>query len=71
MDMPDLRRECKHLLVDLDVNPKRKSVKSISEDMGVNYNSLIMALSGYRKSRSSMNLLTSLKDKLESLLQAG
>lgn len=62
----DLRIECNVLRAKLELN-KRGSCKEIAHAIGVNANSLNMALSGLRSGPGSEQLLKKLHDYLLSL----
>ena len=63
MEIQEIRIKCKILRVELGID-KKGYLLNIAEDLGVNYRSLNMALSGYRNGPSSFKLL----EKLESYL---
>jgi len=64
-----LRRTCKKLMVDVDLD-KLGAQKILAERLGVNSNSLNMALTGYRKGLAEYRLLQRLKAHLRSLKKA-
>jgi hypothetical protein len=66
MDLEQLRKECKMLLVELELD-KRGNGPRLAGILKVNRRSLNMALSGYRNSPGSASILTNLKDYLEEL----
>lgn len=67
METEMLRKSVKKLLVDAGLD-KRGCLPEIADKMNVNYNSLNMALSGYRASNSSIELLKQLQSYLAELL---
>lgn len=62
----DLRIECEVLRAQLQLN-KKGSCKELAAYLGVNSNSLNMALSGLRNGPGSEQLLTKLRDHLSNL----
>jgi hypothetical protein len=66
-----LRKACKHLMIDLDLERNSESYSQIlprlSEKMGqsINVGSLIMALTGFREGPAYQNLLSNLHDLLK------
>jgi len=64
-----LRRTCKKLMVDVDLD-KLGAQKILAERLGMNRNSLCMALTGYRKGLAEYQLLQRLKAHLRSLKKA-
>ena len=67
METELLRKSVKKLLVDAELD-KRGCLPEIADKMNVNYNSLNMALSGYRNSPGSIELLKQLQSYLTELL---
>jgi len=74
-DPANLRKSCRHLMVDLDLdNRKRGAYRSLadalSKRMGrnVNVNVLAMALSGYRDTKYNRALLLELRIMLSEML---
>lgn len=58
-----LRRHCKQLLLDTNLDT-RGSLKRLAQELGVNYNSLSMALTGYRVSPGAEKMLKQLIENL-------
>lgn len=67
MNNNELRKSVKKLLVDADLD-KRGCLPEIADKLNVNYNSLNMALSGYRDGPGSIELLEKLQSYLTGLL---
>ena len=63
METENLRKECKKLMIDLDFDVPGGR-RMIAENIGVNCNSLSMALTGYRDGPGSIKILTSLHEYL-------
>ncbi len=64
-----LRRACKKLMVDVDLD-KLGAQKILAERLGMNRNSLCMALTGYRKGLAEYKLLQRLEAYLRGLKRA-
>ena len=63
METEKLRKECKKLMIDLDLDvPGSREI--IAAGINVNCNSLGMALTGYRDGPSSIKILNSLHEYL-------
>ncbi|MBF0121563.1 MAG: hypothetical protein HQK79_22255 [Desulfobacterales bacterium] len=56
LDINQLRRKCKILQIDLNLDKKGSGLE-LSSKLKVNQNSLNMALSGYRNGKSSYRIL--------------
>ena len=67
MQNDELRKSVKKLLIDADLD-KRGCLPKIAEKLNVNYNSLNMALSGYRDGPGSIGLLEKLQSHLVGLV---
>jgi len=65
MDNKKLRKRCKKLLIDKDLDYGNRV--SIASDMGINSNSLSMALTGYRDGLGSTRILIALYDYLKGI----
>lgn len=59
-----LRKKVKHIMVDLELDQKG-NLTAIAAELGVTYNSLSMALTGYRKSDASYRYLNMLYEYLQ------
>ena len=59
-----LRKEIKHKMVELGLD-RRGSLITLADRMNINKNSLIMALTGYRKGGPSVALLERLRNLLD------
>jgi len=74
-DPATLRKACRHLMVDLDLdNRKRGAYRSLADALSrrmgrnINVNVLAMALSGYRDTEYNRSLLLELKIMLSEML---
>lgn len=67
MQNDELRKSVKKLLIDAELD-KRGCLPEIAEKLNVNYNSLNMALSGYRDGPGSIGLLEKLQSHLVELV---
>ena len=65
MDNKKLRKRCKKLLIDKDLDYGNRV--AIASDMGINSNSLSMALTGYRDGLGSTRILIALYDYLQNI----
>lgn len=70
MSIDDLRIECEVLRARLGLN-KKGSCKELAESIGVNSNSLNMALSGFRTGPGSEQLMEKLHNHLLNLQDKG
>lgn len=66
IDTWKLRKECKKLMIDVDLD-KLGAQKILARQLEVNSNSLNMALTGYRKGAAEYRLLLRLKAYLRVL----
>jgi hypothetical protein len=63
------RKKCRKLMVDLDLSHGFNA--QLAHSLGVNSNQLSMALTGFRKTKRSLEILVSLEQHLLSLKSKG
>ena len=66
MSIADVRLDCEILRAQLSLN-KKGSCRDLARALGVNANSLNMALSGYRENPNSKEMLVTLRSHLRKI----
>ncbi|WP_419663204.1 uncharacterized protein Dvar_36170 [Desulfosarcina variabilis str. Montpellier] len=69
MDNSTLRLKCKTLMAQNGYF-ERGAKKRLAKELNINRNSLCMALSGYRKGKASLNVLSKIVERFEDAQRA-